>query len=136
MFWLGNNSDNFHKLKIFDGIESQIVDDIIKNCEHRVFNDGEMIIMQEEESNGEWYIIKKWSVNVSINGDSIAQLSTGDIFGEIALLNEEQRTASVYSQGETEVIVLKIDDIMQMLSSDNQINKTIISRIEENISRN
>ncbi|MGB2110664.1 MAG: cyclic nucleotide-binding domain-containing protein [Patescibacteria group bacterium] len=71
-----------------------------------------------------------------MNGDSIAQLSAGDIFGEIALLNEEQRTASVYSQGETEVIVLKIDDIMQMLSSDNQINKTIINRIEENISRN
>lgn len=136
MFWLGDSSENIYELKIFEWIDKGVIENIIQNCEHRTFNNAEMILMQEEESNWEWYIIKKWSVNISINWESIAQLSTWDIFGEIALLSEEERTASVYSQWETEVIVLKIDDIVQMLSSDNTINKTIIDRIEENISRN
>lgn len=136
MFWFENTKENISRLKIFEWIDTNIVEDIIHNCEHRVFQDWEIIIMQSEESNGEWYIIKKWSVNVSIDGENIAQLQSGDIFWEIALLNEEERTASVYSNGETEVIVLKLENIMEMLSSDNQINKTIIQRIEENLERN
>jgi len=136
MFWLDSGKDNIYELKIFEWIDTNIVEDIINNCEHRIFQDGEIIIMQAEESNWEWYIIKKWNVNVSIDWDTIAQLKSGDIFGEIALLNEEERTASVYSNGQTEVIVLKLENIMEMLSSDNQINKTIIQRIEENLERN
>lgn len=136
MFWLDSGKDNIYELKIFEWIDTNIVEDIINNCEHRIFQDGEIIIMQAEESNGEWYIIKKWNVNVSIDWDTIAQLKSGDIFWEIALLNEEERTASVYSNGQTEVIVLKLENIMEMLSSDNQINKTIIQRIEENLERN
>lgn len=136
MFGLETSKENIFELKIFEWIDKNIVEDIINNCEHRTFQDGEIIIMQSEESNGEWYIIKKWNVQVSIDGEKIAELWSGDIFWEIALLNEEERTASVYSHGETEVIVLKLENIMEMLSSDNQINKTIIQRIEENLERN
>lgn len=129
--------DNSHKnLKIFDGIDQKIVQKIIENCEHRKYQDGAIIIMEWEDSNGEWYILTTGRVTVSIWWENITELSQWDIFWEIALLNEEQRTASIYAQWEIEVIVLNMEHIMEMLSSDNQINKTIISRIEENLERN
>lgn len=127
--------ESIFTLKIFHGIDKDIIRSIIDNCETREYDNSQMIIMESEESNGEWYILKTGRVSISINGSNIAELWAGDIFGEIALLNEEERTATVCAEGSIEVIVLKLDDIIKMISVDNQINKTIIQRIEENLER-
>lgn len=127
--------ESIFTLKIFHGIDKNIIKSIIDNCETREYGDGEMIVMESEESNGEGYILKSWRVSISIAGSHIAELWSGDIFGEIALLNEEERTASVCAEWDIEVIVLKLEDIIQMISVDDKINKTIIQRIEENLER-
>jgi CRP-like cAMP-binding protein len=61
-------------------------------------------------------------------------LSAGNIVGEIALLNEEERTATVQATSDTTMIVLTLDDLIDMINSDeNKINKEIMRRIEENL---
>jgi len=127
--------ESIFTLKIFHGINKDIVKNIINNCEIREYSNWEMIIMESEESNGEGYILKSWRVSISIWGRHVAELWTGDIFGEIALLSEEERTATVCSEGAIEVIVITLDEIIQMINSDNKINKTVIDRIEENLER-
>lgn len=128
--------ESIYKLKIFAGLESNIIDNIIDGCSTKVFHEDEMILLEWEESNWEWYILKEGHVAISIRWKHVAELSTGDIFGEIALLNEEERTATVTAIGEVEVIVLKIDNILEMISSGNTlINKTVMERIEENLER-
>lgn len=134
-FYIKKMPENIFTLKIFQWLDKSVIKSIIDNCEAREYSDWEMIIMEGEESNGEWYILKTWRVGISINGNHIADLSAGDIFWEIALLNEEERTATVYSQWDIEVIVLNLPDIIKMISVDDTINKTVIERIEENLER-
>jgi CRP-like cAMP-binding protein len=122
-------------LKIFQWLDNLVIKNIISNCESREYKDWEMIIMEGEDSNWEGYILKNWRVSVSIWWNHIVDLSSWDIFGEIALLNEEERTATVYSQWDIEVIVLRLPDIIKMISLDDTINKTVIERIEENLER-
>ena len=53
---------------------------------------------------------------------------------KIALLNEEQRTATVSAISELEVIVLNLENLIEIINNDaNNINKIIIERIEENL---
>ncbi len=127
--------ESIFTLKIFQGLDKTIIRNIIENCESRDYSDWEMIIMEGEESNWEGYILKAGRVAISIWGNHIVDLSSGDIFWEIALLNEEERTATVYSQWDIEVIVLRLPDIIKMISLDDTINKTVIERIEENLER-
>lgn len=128
MFW------NIYWLKIFSWIDKKIVDSIIELSEKRKYKNGEIIISEGEESNSEWYIIKKWNVDISINAKKIAELSSGDIFWEIALLNEDKRNATVKSINDVEVIVLSLESLLKIIDNDSSyINKLIIDRIEENI---
>jgi CRP-like cAMP-binding protein len=127
--------ENIFTLKIFQWIDKNIIQSIVNNCETREYGDKEMIIMESEDSNGEGYILKSWKVTISIWGSNIAELWSGDIFGEIALLNEDERTASVCAEWNIEVIVLKLDDIIRIISVDDKINKTVMDRIEENLER-
>lgn len=127
-------SENIYSLEIFKWIERETVDKIVAWCSEKVFEYWEIIISEWEESNWEWYIIKDWSVSVSISWQKIAELASGNIFWEIALLNEESRTATVTANKDTQVIVLKLNDLIDMINNDdNSINKEIIRRIEENL---
>ncbi len=127
-------SNNIYELSIFKWIERDVVEEIVNNCSHKNFSKWVNIINEWDESNWEWYIILSWRVWISINKSFIAELSQGDIFWEIALLNEEKRTATVKSLSNLEVIVLRFDDIINMINwGSSKINKEIIRRIEENI---
>jgi len=91
--------EKVHTLKIFEGIDPQ-------------------------DATG--YIIEEWSVNVLVNNKHTAKLTAWDIFGEIALLNEEPRSAVT--------ILLSQEVLFQMIENDdNSINKEIMRRMEENL---
>lgn len=126
--------ESIYTLKIFHGFDKEIVDSIVNNCELRKYNLWELIIIEWEDSNWEWYILKTGKVSISISGKRIAELNPWDIFWEIALLNEEERTASVSALTDIEVIVLNIEHLIEIINNDwNNINKIIIDRIEENL---
>ena len=130
-------TETIYNLAIFRWIERETVESIIANCEEENFAKGELIMVQWTQSNGKWYIIKNWTVKISINWTKIVDLSAGNIVWEIALLNEEERTATVEATSDTTMIVLTLDDLIDMINSDeNNINKEIMRRIEENIENN
>jgi len=130
-------TETIYNLAIFRWIERETVDSIILNCDEENFAAGEIIVMQWAESNGKWYIIKNWTVKISIDWTKIAELSQWNIVWEIALLNEEERTATVEAITDTTMIILTLDNLIDMINSDeNNINKEIMRRIEENLENN
>jgi len=128
--------ENIYKLEIFRWIDHDVIEHIVLNCETRNYTVEKVIMHEWDSSNWEWYIIKNGKISISIKGSKIAELSAWDIFWEIALLNEEERTATVTALSDLEVIVLSLDNLIEMINNDeNKINKTIMNRIEENINR-
>lgn len=128
--------ENIYNLEIFKWISHDVIEHIISSCEERTYKEWEMILVEWADSNWEWYILKSWKVLISINNTKIAELNAWDIFWEIALLNEELRTATVTALSDIQVIILSLDNLIEMINNDaNKINKTIINRIEENINR-
>jgi len=128
--------ESIYNLEIFKWIDTSVIDSILLECEERKYSAWEMIIIEWEESNWEWYIIKSGKVSIWIRWTRVAELNAWNIFWEIALLNEEERTATVSAISDIEVIVLSIDNLINMINNDDDtINKTIMTRIEENINR-
>lgn len=129
-------SESILNLEIFKWIDKNIVEEIILAAPEKTFESWEIILLEWSESNWEWYIIKSWKVKVMIKGQKIAELHSGNIFWEIALLNEEERTATIETIDQTEVIILTLDNLINLINNDaNNINKEIIRRIEENIEK-
>lgn len=127
-------TETIYNLSIFRWIDRETVESIILNCEEENFSKWEIIITQWTNSNGKWYIIKNGTVKISIDWKKIVELSEWNIVWEIALLNEEERTATAEATSDTTMIILTLDDLIDMINSDeNKINKEIMRRIEENL---
>jgi CRP-like cAMP-binding protein len=71
------------------------------------------------EQGDEFYLIAKGSVEVlSSEGKKLVQLGDGDHFGEIALLRNVPRTATVRTLSDTLLLVLSRDVFLQALQAD------------------
>jgi len=126
--------ESIFNLKIFRWIDKEVVEDIILHSNEKSFSESEIIMLEWEDSNWEWYIIKSWDVSISIWWKHIADLNQWNIFWEIGLLNEEKRTATITANSDVEVIILTLENLIEMINHDeNFINKEIIRRMEENL---
>jgi voltage-gated potassium channel len=93
----------YMKIKLISGIS------IFANCSHeclkevalnleQVYSSPDDMIISIGEIGQEMYILAHGSVDVTIDtGEKIATLNDGQIFGEIALLNETKRNANIQS---------------------------------------
>lgn len=65
------------------------------------YRDGEAIVCYGEEADDGMYVIVSGEANVfSKEGNLINQLQEGDVIGELALINDEKRAATVSAKGD------------------------------------
>lgn len=87
----------------------------------KVYNHGDIIIRQGDAGKC-MYVIQEGEVEVIRNDNGaavrLAVLGQGDIFGEISLLGNEKRSASVIAIGEVRVITVDKKVFLQRLQED------------------
>jgi len=88
------NREILDKVSLFKNTDEVFISEVIEELEPLVFLPGDFIIRQ-----GEWgdcmYFLSKGSMEVIVNDKQVAILSEGSPFGETALLENEQRNASI-----------------------------------------
>jgi CRP-like cAMP-binding protein len=87
----------------------------------QTYQDGDVII-REGDKGSEMYIIQSGTVKVTKKTEkgeiTLATLSRGDFFGEMALFERARRSATVRAVGETRVIVLHAGNFLYRLRQD------------------
>jgi MFS family permease len=73
-------------------------------------------IVRQDDPGDRFYIIESGGVTVSKNGRQVATLEGGDFFGEIALLREIPRTATVTTLTDTLLYALERDDFLEAVT--------------------
>ncbi len=93
-------------------------------------------LAREGEFAYEFFVIKRGTAEVTCNGDSVAELGPGDFFGEIAILAEERRTATVTATSTMELIVLTSGAFRALQREQPDVAQTVRRTIEERLARN
>ncbi len=103
---------------------------------NRRYRDNEILFL-EHEPGEELYIIQKGKIKITKIVDNnevlLAVLKPGDIFGEMAILENKPRSASAISFGEGEVLAVSKDNFGLMVQRNPQLGTKLITLLSERI---
>ena len=102
------------------------------------FNAGDTIISEGEEGQSAFLIIEgsvEVLVGESSNAKAIAELLSGEVFGEMRLLEPGPRSATVKALKYTKCVVTSYDDFMSLFKENPEqameIMKTLVRRLRQ-----
>jgi CRP/FNR family transcriptional regulator, cyclic AMP receptor protein len=127
-------SISLDSLYIFDGISKEEVAYFLLMSQSQHRRKGEAILTIGDQSNGCAYYINSGHVKVVRGGNEIALLGPGSFFGEMALITDEPRTATVEVIDDTELQVFLKEDFLILLNKSShtkEIKEEIMRRIKE-----
>jgi len=74
------------------------------------------VIVTEGDHGDRFYLIESGEVDVSASGEHLGTMSAGDHFGEIALLRDVPRTATVTAKSEVDLYALERDQFLSAVT--------------------
>jgi CRP-like cAMP-binding protein len=94
---VGANLDTLAQVPLFSGLGRRELNRIADAMTERTFPAGEVVTREGEPGVG-FFVIEEGRATVKMHGDDVGQLSVGDHFGEVALIAETPRAATITAE--------------------------------------
>jgi CRP/FNR family transcriptional regulator, cyclic AMP receptor protein len=91
--------DLLKRVPIFEGLDDRELTRIAGSMKQRTFNAGDTVTTEGQGGVG-FFVIEDGSARVTIGGDERRRLGPGDYFGEVALLTDRPRTATITAESD------------------------------------
>jgi CRP-like cAMP-binding protein len=131
---VANHTEQLKKIPLFAGIPDAQLQRIANGVKERKFDRGASIVSAGETGHG-FYLIVQGEAEVTRGGRTIRTLGAGDYFGELALVRNTPRTATVVAKEPTTCLALMPWDFKGILDANPAIAirllETVASRIQE-----
>jgi CRP-like cAMP-binding protein len=92
-------ADLLTRVPIFSDLDRKERERIAASMKQRTFNAGDAVTSEGQSGIG-FFVIESGEATVTVGGDERRRLGPGDYFGEVALLNESPRTATITADTE------------------------------------
>jgi CRP-like cAMP-binding protein len=91
------------------------------------------VLMRQDTSGGEMFVIASGNVRVERNGRELAQLGPGSVVGEMALLSEGPRTATVTATEPSTLFVLAHREFHSLMDTSAEVRTCVFNAVAHRI---
>ena len=91
--------DLLQRVPIFSDLDRKELERIAASMKERTFSAGETVTAEGSSGVG-FFVIESGNAKVTVGGEDRRRLGPGDYFGEVALLNESARTATITAESD------------------------------------
>jgi CRP-like cAMP-binding protein len=114
----------------FSILDKKDLDIVAQQTDEVDVRDGQVLVRQGDLGQ-EFFVVESGTAVATIDGQHIRDFGPGDFFGEMALLEEERRTATVTATSPMVVIVMTRASFRALDSTVPQIHKIVHDAITE-----
>jgi CRP/FNR family cyclic AMP-dependent transcriptional regulator len=93
------SADTLKKVPLFSGLDDRELRQIASSMRERRFKAGDTVT-QEGAGGVGFFVVEEGEADVTVGGETRGSIGPGDYFGEIALINESPRTATLTARSD------------------------------------
>ena len=123
--------DFLRSVNIFSELSGSELQNIAAVCQTRNYPKNSMIIL-EEEMGDVVFIVKTGTVKITRVNDEgkeviLAMLGSGEVFGEMAVLDGESRSANALAQEDWEAIAINREEFLNILKINHKVSFNLMT---------
>ncbi len=112
--------DLLKKVPLFSGLDQRELKRLTGSFKERTFDVGEPVAVEGEAGAG-FFVIESGEAVVTVHGEERGRLGPGDYFGDVAMIDQGDRTATVKADSELKCYGLTFWDFRPLVESDARI---------------
>lgn len=127
----------FRKFPLFAELDERELASVAAMAKSRRFNRDD-VVFYEDETGDVFFLIREGKVKVTMispEGKEIilSMMGPGDFFGEMALLDDAPRSATIVAMEPLELLTLWRSDFLQLLSENSAIAKKVLAEMSRRL---
>lgn len=133
------NLNDLRKSALFQGLTDDELQQLMDNAKPVSLRAGEMLMKQGEAGDSAYVVIKGGFEIQKQSGQSLIKIDVrnpGDVLGEMALLSQAPRSASVIAIGDSEALCISQEAFMKLLSSSSSAALAVLHWVMTRLGQN
>jgi CRP-like cAMP-binding protein len=132
LFSHDTKADALGRCPFFASLSRNELLDLAKATEDMEVEEGKTLT-REGARGSEFFVIVEGEVSVTKDGEEVRRLGPGDFFGEIALIEDRPRTATVAAMTPLRFFVLTRQSFRSLLAHQPELEQKVNAAIEERV---
>ena len=122
-------ADELKQVPLFSSLNQRQLRRLAGKVKERTFKAGTSVVQEGKMSGIGFFIVTDGLASVVVGGNEVATIGPGDHFGELALIAERERTATVTAQTELECLELTSWDFREFVQSDPDVSWKLLQHV-------
>jgi CRP-like cAMP-binding protein len=127
-------AENLKRVPLFADLDGRQLKKLAGQFSERTFQPGSSIVQEGTMSGVGFFVITEGEAGVQVNGNDVTTLSAGDHFGEIALVSEVERTATVTARTELRCLEIPFWDFRDFALANPDVTWKLLQHVVEVLS--
>jgi CRP-like cAMP-binding protein len=125
-------TDQLSRVPIFKDVPKKSLERLARIARERKFAAGEVILKEGDEGVG-FFLVTSGNVDVTRGGAKLTTLGPNDFFGEMALLDNHRRSATVTASGPVSTYAMLRSDFVAELESSSELAIHLLSAMSRRL---
>jgi CRP-like cAMP-binding protein len=124
-------ADELKQVPLFGSLSQRQLKRLARDFKKREFKSGTTMLRQGHMSGVGFFVITEGEATVSVDGSEVARLGRGDYFGELGLLSDRARTATVTASTPLRCLELAIWDFRRFVKDNADVSWTLLQHVAD-----
>ena len=113
--------DDVKSVPLFSGLNQRQLKRVAREFTERDYRPGRTIVREGEMDGIGFFIVTDGSAAVHVGGQRVGTLGPGDYFGELALINRSERSATIVAETDVRCLMTAFWDFRKLASANPDI---------------
>lgn len=124
-----NVADALARVPMLSGLDRRHLEKLAKDFSERTFSAGSVVVREGDDRGIGFFVIADGEAVASVGGTEVSRLGPGGHFGEVALISDRVRTATVTASTDLHCYVMTLWDFRAFVQGDAEVAWRLLEQL-------